>query len=103
MVVRTRPAGGATSEEIVYHVSSRPAKVKAFARAVRAHRGIKNRPHWSLDVTFAEDRSRVRKGHGPVNLGLLRRLVLPILQRDTSLDDSLRVKRQRAAETTWCC
>jgi hypothetical protein len=59
-------------------------------------RSIENRLHWSLDVTFAEDRSRVRKDHSPVNLAMLRRLVLSILKRDTSLKDSLRGKRLRA-------
>src|SRR5580692_1859825 len=96
MVVRTRTVNGVTSEEIVYYLSSLPAKVKAFAKAVRAHWHIENQLHWSLDVTFAEDRCRVRKDHSPVNLAMLRRLVLSILKRDTSLKDSLRGKRLRA-------
>ena len=36
---------------------------------------LKPRLHWSLDVTFSEDQSRVRKDRGPENLGMLRRLV----------------------------
>lgn len=96
MVARTRTVNGAVSEEIVYYLSSLPAKVKSFAKAVRGHWGIENQLHWSLDVTFAEDRSRVRQGHSPANLGMLRRLVLSILKRDTSLKDSLRGKRLRA-------
>jgi predicted transposase YbfD/YdcC len=96
MVTRTRTAGGVTSEELSYYVSSRPPKVKAFARAVRGHWGIENRLHWTLDVTFAEDQSRVRKDHGPFNQAMLRRLAVSILQRDRSLKDSLRGKRLRA-------
>lgn len=96
MVARTRTVDGVTSEEIVYYLTSLPAKVKTFAKAVRAHWGIENRLHWSLDVTFAEDRSRVRKDHSPLNLSMLRRLALSILQRDTSLKDNLRGKRLRA-------
>jgi predicted transposase YbfD/YdcC len=42
MVARTRTVGGVSSEEIDYYLSSLPAKVKAFAKAVRAHRGIEN-------------------------------------------------------------
>ena len=93
MVSRTRVVAGEESDEIVYYLSSLPPKVKTFAKAVRGHWGIENRLHWSLDVTFAEDQSRVRKDHGPENLGLLRRLALSILQRDTSSKDSLRGKR----------
>jgi predicted transposase YbfD/YdcC len=96
MVARTRTVDGVTSEEIVYYLSSLPPKVKAFAKAVRAHWTIENQLHWSLDVTFAEDHSRVRKDHSPVNLSMLRRLTLSILQQDTSLKDSLRGKRLRA-------
>ena len=61
MVVRTRTVNGVTGEEIVYYLSSLPAKVKAFAKAVRAHWGIENQLHWTLDVTFSEDHSRVRR------------------------------------------
>ena len=73
-----------------------PPKVKTFAKAVRQHWGIENRLHWSLDVTFAEDQSRVRKDHGSANLGMLRRLALSILQQDISSNDSLRGKRLSA-------
>jgi len=93
MVLRTRVQGDAVTEEVAYYIGSVPAKVKQFARAVRGHWGIENRLHWSLDVTFSEDKSRIRKDHGPENLGLLRRLALSILQQDTSCKASLRGKR----------
>jgi predicted transposase YbfD/YdcC len=96
MVQRTRVVDGKESEEIVYYLSTLLPKVKTFAQAVRGHWGIENRLHWSLDVTFAEDQSRVRKDHGPANLGMLRRLALSILQQDTSSKDNLRGKRLSA-------
>lgn len=96
MVMRTRTVAGRTTDEIAYFLSSLPPKVRTFARAVRGHWGIENRMNWTLDVTFAEDRSRVRTDHAPENLGLLRRLALSMLSQDTSSTDSLRGKRQRA-------
>jgi predicted transposase YbfD/YdcC len=93
MVLRTRKEGGAVSEEVAFYITSLEAKVKAFARAVRGHWGIETTLHWSLDVTFSEDQSRVRKDRGPENLGMLRRLVVSILQQDTSCKASLRGKR----------
>src|SRR4051794_18345267 len=96
MVTRTRVVGGVESDELSYYVTSGPPRVKAFARAVRGHRGTENRLHWTLDVTFAEDASRVRTDHGPMNLAMLRRLALSLLQRDRSLKDSIRGKRLRA-------
>lgn len=96
LVMRTRVVDGAVSEEVVYYLSSLPPKVKTFAKAVRGHWGIENRLHWSLDVIFGEDQSRVRKDHGPANLSMLRRLALSILQQDSSSKDSLRGKRLSA-------
>jgi hypothetical protein len=49
-----------------------------------------------LDVTFREDQSRIRKGHGPENIGLLRRLSLNWLKQEPS-KQSLAKKRYRAA------
>jgi len=43
-------------------------------RVLFVHWGIENQLHWTLDVTFAEDASRVRTGHAPQNLALLRRI-----------------------------
>ncbi len=48
-----------------------------------------------LDVTFTEEASRIRRGNGPEVSSVFRRLALNILQRDTSLKCSLRVKRKR--------
>jgi predicted transposase YbfD/YdcC len=96
MVCRTRVANGVVGEEIVYYISSLPPKVKQFARAVRGHWGIENQLHWSLDVILAEDASRARKDHSPLNLGMLRRLALAILRHDTTVKDNLRGKRLRA-------
>jgi len=96
MVSRTRVVNGVAADEIVYYVSSLTPKVKRFAKAVRGHWGIENQLHWCLDVIFAEDRSRARKGNSPLNLGMLRRLALTILRKDTSVKDNLRGKRLRA-------
>ncbi|AWN30089.1 hypothetical protein DKG71_31525 [Streptomyces sp. NEAU-S7GS2] len=37
---------------------------------------IKNRLHFVRDVTFDEDRSQVRTGHGPENMATLRNLAI---------------------------
>ncbi len=93
VVLRTREEGDHISEEFAYYIGSIPAQVKQFARVVRGHWGIETTLHWSLDVTFTEDHSRVRKDRGPENLAMLRRLVMSVLQQDTSCKASLRGKR----------
>jgi predicted transposase YbfD/YdcC len=49
------------------YISSRALSAAAFAQAARGHRGIENKLHWVLDVTFGEDLSRLRTGHGAKN------------------------------------
>jgi hypothetical protein len=48
-----------------------------------------------LDVVFDEDRSRVRKDHGPENFALLRRMALSVIKAEES-KGSIRGKRQTA-------
>lgn len=96
MVYRMRDDGSTVSEEVTCHLSSLPPQVKRFARAVRSHWGIENQLHWSLDVTFAEDQSRLRKDHGPENAALLRRVALSVIKSDTTSKDALRGKRLSA-------
>lgn len=101
MVVRRRlePNGDETGE-IRYYLSSQEPLVRSFANAVRSHWQIENQLHWTLDVTFSEDASRIRKGSGPETTALLRRVAVSMLKRDTSSKTSLRVKRKAAGWST---
>ena len=46
-----------------YYISSLDVSAERLLEAVRAHWSIENSLHWSLDVTFREDQSRVCKDH----------------------------------------
>jgi len=50
----------------------------------RAHWGVENNLHWSLDVSFNEDKSRVRKDHAAENFATLRRIALALLKEAPS-------------------
>ena len=58
------------------------------AEAVRSHWFIENALHWTLDVTFSEDHSRVRTGYAAENLALVRRLAVSLLKNDGRIRDS---------------
>ena len=96
MVKRERRLWNKTTFEVCFCITSLGADATLLAQAIRAHWGIENSLHWVLDVTFKEDQSRIRMGHGPENMGLLRRLSLNLLKREPS-KQSLTQKRYRAA------
>lgn len=95
MIYRYRD-DGQESHAVTFFISSLPPRVKRIARHVRGHWGVENSLHWVLDVTFAEDDSRIRKDNGPEIAGIFRRLALSVLQQDTSLKSSIRGKRLQA-------
>lgn len=92
-----RFVGEALSVEQRYYLSSLPADAELLNEAARSHWAVENSLHWVLDVTFAEDGSRIRKENAPENFGLLRRLALCLLKRDTSSKGSIKGKRLRAS------
>jgi predicted transposase YbfD/YdcC len=81
--------------DIRYFILSLPPQVKRFATAVRGHWSIENSLHWTLDMAFREDESRIRKDHGPENFATLRRTALGLIKKDKS-KGSVKKKRKRA-------
>ena len=71
---------GATRTETRYFISSRTLTATDAAVAVREHWAIENRLHWVLDVTFADDQSRLRKGHGARNMATVRHFALNLVR-----------------------
>jgi predicted transposase YbfD/YdcC len=72
---------GQETVEARYYISSLAVGVKRFARAVRGHWGIENSCHWSLDMTFREDESRLRDQHLRENFTWLNRFTLSLLKQ----------------------
>lgn len=52
-----------------------------LADILRGHWHIENRLHWVRDVTFAEDHSKIRTGHGPAVMAILRNLAISLHRR----------------------
>ena len=59
-----------------YYITSSQRSAPKLATAIRGHWGIENPLHWTLDVTFQEDLSRVRKGNGAQNMALVRKFAI---------------------------
>ena len=82
--------GWKTTEFDRYYISSLNVSAEQFARLIRGHWSIENQLHWSLDVSFSEDASQVRKDNAPENLDILRKIALRLLR-------STRTEKKRSA------
>ena len=79
---RERAAGGRTTVEVVYGITSltrAQANAGQLLTLVRGHWGIENRLHYVRDVTLGEDACRVRKGAAPEVLAARRNAVVHLL------------------------
>lgn len=72
---------GKETTDTRFYISSLPVGVKQFARAIRSHWGIENGCHWSLDMTYREDESRIREPHMRENFAWLNRFTLSLLKQ----------------------
>lgn len=85
------------SEETRYFISSvKHNDAEKFAHYVRAHWGIENNLHWTLDMAFDEDQCRIREGYADQNMAILRHISLNLLKSDTDNKVGIKIKRQMA-------
>lgn len=74
----------------------RDQDINHFMRAVRKHWNVEINLHWSLDVSFKEDLSRVRIGHAAQNLSIIRRVALNLLKQEKTSKVGITARRKRA-------
>ena len=84
---------GKESIEVRYYISSLAVSVKKFAHPVRSHWGVENSCHWSLDITYRDDESRIQDKNMRENFAWLRRLTLSLLKQHPGRD-SIVMKRR---------
>lgn len=53
---------------------------EALLELNRSHWHVENKLHYRQDLVFGEDRSTIRKGHGPANMSALRAFAISLLQ-----------------------
>lgn len=85
---------GKETVDVRYFISSLAMGVKRFANAVRNHWGIENGCHWTLDVTYREDESRIRDKQLRENMAWLNRHTLSLLKQQQN-KKSVAMNRRR--------
>ena len=88
--------GGKPCDEVRYYILSKELSARSFGAAVRGHWGIENSLHWQLDMSFGEDRSRIRRGHANANFAVVRRMALSLLKNEKSQKAGVKTKRLTA-------
>jgi predicted transposase YbfD/YdcC len=96
VVESIREMAGHRSVERHYYISSLPRRVRAkrMGQYVRGHWSVENNLHWQLDISFNEDKRRIRKDHGAENFSRLCRIALNLLKNETSLKIGMAGKRK---------
>lgn len=78
-----------------YYISSAELTAERAAHAVRGHWLVENALHWTLDVVFKDDQSRLRTGHGAINMAIVRHFAINLV-RAVNDKRSIKLRRKRA-------
>ena len=84
------------SVETRWYVSSLGLNAEQALNCVRSHWQIESM-HWVLDMTFREDESRIRKGHGALVFNVMRKIAMALFKQDATKTASMKAKRKMAA------
>ncbi|MDC1106663.1 ISAs1 family transposase [Prolixibacteraceae bacterium] len=82
--------------EVRYYISSLDATAEKFNHSISSHWAIENNLHWTLDVTFNEDKQQRKKDHAAENMNMLYKMALNILKLEKDNKKSMKWKRNRA-------
>jgi len=94
-ITSSREIKGKKTQEQRFYISSLLDSAENFNHFIRAHWGIENKLHWTLDMVFTEDRQRKRAQNAATNFSYIRKIALNTLKKDPS-KGSLVTKRLRA-------
>lgn len=100
---RTVTATGEThksTESRYYICSDEEPTAKRLQQAIREHWGVENNLHWTIDMAFREDDSRIRTGNAPANMAVLRHIALNAIRGDKTRKVGIQISRHKAGWST---
>lgn len=95
MVKKTIIKNGKTTIEMRYYISSLELNILEFSRAIRNHWSVENKLHWHLDFTFREDKNTTVNKNALMNLQLVNKFCLGILNKIKPYYKNMSLKKIR--------
>lgn len=78
-----------------YYISSLFIDIKEFSNAIRNHWSVENKLHWHLDFTFREDKNTTKNKNALLNLQIVNKFVLGVLNKVKDFYTRLSLKKIR--------
>lgn len=95
VVKKTIDNGKEIKVEYRYYISSLFVNVELFSRAIRNHWSVENKLHWHLDFTFKQDKNNTTNKKALMNLELVNKLCLGILNKVKPFYNNISLRRIR--------
>ena len=95
LVKKTIDNGKATKVEYRYYISSLFLDIELFSKAIRNHWSVENKLHWHLDFTFKQDNNTTVNKKALMNLELVKKLCLGILNKVKPFYNNISLRRIR--------
>lgn len=87
--------GKETKVEYRYYISSLFLNIELFSKAIRNHWSVENKLHWHLDFTFKQDDNNTVNKPALMNLELVKKLCLGILNKVKPFYNNISLRRIR--------
>jgi predicted transposase YbfD/YdcC len=95
-ITATRLIGDQTSTETRFYLTDDSPNPTRILADTRSHWAIENTLHWTLDRSFGEDASRIRKENAPLAIATIRHVALNLLQAAKQSRESIKRLRKKA-------
>ena len=95
MVKKTITKNNVTTVEYRYYISSLNINIIDFSNAIRNHWSVENKLHWHLDFTFKQDDNTTVNKKALMNLELVKKLCLGILNKVKPFYNNISLRRIR--------
>jgi len=95
-ITATRSSGVKTTADVRSYLTDDTPDPVRILTGTRSHWAIENTLHYTLDMSFGEDVSRIRQDNAPLAIATIRHVALNLLQAAKQNRDSIKRLRKKA-------